>query len=58
MISAAISALIEIIKLWLGWRKKDAAQQVANTDHEMLKDAVDRPDRSELLDELHHHGKF
>ncbi len=57
MISAILEAIFDAIKLWLGFKKKDAAQETATTANAMLKDAVDRPDRQQLLDELQH-GKF
>jgi hypothetical protein len=57
VISAIVEAIFDAIRLWLGFKKKDAAQETATTANAMLKDAVDRPDRQQLLDELQH-GKF
>ena len=57
MISAIVEAIFDAILVWLRLKKKDAAQETATTANAMLKDAVDRPDREQLLDELQH-GKF
>lgn len=64
MLTAIVGTLSSLVIGGLGlyfkyfaFAKKDPAQVVANTDHEMLKDAIDRPSATDVSNDMRD-GKF